>query len=114
MVSGFSWLAKKIKIIQERGIRLIVVKLEIVEIFYLLIWRKYLGYANNRFCCKTDGIKSACGDISSYSCVIEFIIQFLLPYIKCKLVEANNHEECEVWESGSTDEKICCCKSIVE
>ena len=94
MVSGFSWLAKKIKIIKERGITLI--KVEIVEIFCILIWRKSLGYANNRFCCKTNGIKSTCGDISSYSCVIEFIIQFLLPYIKCKPVEENNHEECEV------------------
>ena len=32
MVSGFSWLAEKMKIKQERGIRLIVVKVEIVEI----------------------------------------------------------------------------------
>ena len=30
---GFSWLAEKIKIIKKQGIRLIVVKVEIVEIF---------------------------------------------------------------------------------
>ena len=28
--------------------------------------------------------------------VSEFMIQFLLPAIKCKPVEANMHEECEV------------------
>ena len=28
--------------------------------------------------------------------VSEFMIQFLLPAIKCKLVEANEHEGCEV------------------
>ena len=28
--------------------------------------------------------------------VSEFMIQFLLPAIKCKPVEANEHEECEV------------------
>ena len=32
MVSSFSWLVEKIKIIMEQGIRLIVVKVEIVEI----------------------------------------------------------------------------------
>ena len=37
MVSSFSWLAEKIKIIKEQGIRLIVVKVEIVEIFYILL-----------------------------------------------------------------------------
>ena len=37
MVSSFSWLAEKIKIIMEHGIKLIVVKLEIVEIFLLII-----------------------------------------------------------------------------
>ena len=30
---GFSWLAEKINIIKKHGIRLIVVKVEIVEIF---------------------------------------------------------------------------------
>ena len=30
---GFSWLVQKIKIIKKQGIRLIVVKVEIVEIF---------------------------------------------------------------------------------
>ena len=36
MVSGFSWLAEKIKIIMKQGIRLIVVKVEIVEILFLI------------------------------------------------------------------------------
>ena len=34
MVSGFSWLAEKMNIIKKQGIRLIVVKVEIVEIFF--------------------------------------------------------------------------------
>ena len=36
MVSGFSWLAENIIIIMEQGIRLIVVKVEILEISFLL------------------------------------------------------------------------------
>ena len=40
MVSGFSWLAEKIKIIMEQGIRLIVVKVEIVEISFKLFLEK--------------------------------------------------------------------------
>ena len=42
MVSGFSWLAEKIKIIMEQGIRLIVVKVEIDEIFLLIIFGENL------------------------------------------------------------------------
>ena len=42
MVFGFSWLAEKIKIIMEQGIRLIVVKVEIVEIFLLIIFGENL------------------------------------------------------------------------
>ena len=44
--------------------------------------------------------------------VSEFMIQFLLPTIKCKPVEANEHEGCEV--SGREYEKIYCCNSPVD
>ena len=44
--------------------------------------------------------------------VSEFMIQFLLPAIKCKPVEANEHEGCEV--SGRADEKLSCCNSPVD
>ena len=40
MVSSFSWLVEKIKIIMEQGIRLIVVKVEIVEISFKLFLEK--------------------------------------------------------------------------
>ena len=45
MVSGFSWLAENIKIINEQGIRLIFVKVEIVEIFCFINFVKNLMYA---------------------------------------------------------------------
>ena len=51
MVSGFSWLAEKIKIIMEQGIRLIVVKVEIFEISFNYFWRKSHECDNNRICC---------------------------------------------------------------
>ena len=37
MVFGFSWLAEKMNIIKKQGIRLIVVKVEIVEIFHIIL-----------------------------------------------------------------------------
>ena len=51
-MSGFSWLAEKIKIINEQGIRLIFVKVEIVEIFLLInFWKKSHVCDNNRISC---------------------------------------------------------------
>ena len=45
--------------------------------------------------------------------VSEFMIQFVLPTIKCKPIEVNEHDEgCEV--SGRADEKLCCCNSPVD
>ena len=37
MVSGFSWLAEKMNIIKKHRIRLNVVKVEIVEIFHIIL-----------------------------------------------------------------------------
>ena len=37
MVSGFSWLVEKMNIIKKQGIRLIVVKVEIVEILHIIL-----------------------------------------------------------------------------
>ena len=49
---GFSWLAEKIKITNKQGIRLIVVKVEIVEIFgFHKLGRKSQMCDNNRICC---------------------------------------------------------------
>ena len=70
MVFGFFWLAEKMNIIKKQGIRLIVVKGEIVEILYFIFGTNLMDNANNRFCCKTDGIKSARGDFISYFVVI--------------------------------------------
>ena len=44
MVFSLSWLAEIIKRINEQGIRLIVVKVTIVEIFYFIKFGKNLMY----------------------------------------------------------------------
>ena len=44
--------------------------------------------------------------------VSKFMIQFLLPTIKFKPVEANEHEGCEV--SGRANGKLYCCNSPID
>ena len=58
MVSSFSRLAEKMNIIKKQGIRLIFVKVEIVEIVYINLATNLMDNANNRICSKYEGIKS--------------------------------------------------------
>ena len=78
---GFSWLAEKIKIINEQGIRVIVVKVEIVEIFCFIKFGKNLMYVT------TIGLVAILAPVffeelmHPIFVVREFMIQFYAPAI---------------------------------
>ena len=82
LVSGFSWLAEKIKIINEQGIRIIVVKVVIVEIFCFIKFGKNLMYVT------TIGLVAILAPVffgeelmHPIFVVREFMIQFYAPAI---------------------------------